>query len=73
MEERKYKDEKAPAPEEKKPFTERKPMQLPKRMGKIANIIPGQFLIIDVGGNGERIPYDVAKHKNLKIGDPIEL
>jgi hypothetical protein len=34
--------------------------------------IAGSEVIIDVNGNGERIPYVPEKHDGLKKGDPIE-
>lgn len=42
------------------------------RYGKFVMVV-GSEVIVDVNGNGERIPYDEAKHSSLKQGDRVEL
>lgn len=43
-----------------------------KRLAVVININE-KGITLNVGGNGERIPFDPAKHSNLKKGDTIEI
>jgi hypothetical protein len=47
--------------------------KVPKKTGKVANIIVGKRIIVDVNGNGESIDYNADLHANLHIGDLITL
>lgn len=50
-----------------------KPAEVKKVKGIVLSISPTKGIAVNVGGNGQRIPYDPAKHSNLKKGDTIEL
>ena len=38
---------------------------------KVASIIRGRKVIIDVNGNGEEVKYNERDHGHLKVGDVI--
>lgn len=62
-------------PKKDAPKPEKKVVQSYKKMtkGKVAAIRKVQgYILVDVGGTGQRTPYIEERHSNLKIGDPIE-
>lgn len=42
-----------------------------KRVGRFITVA-GDEVIVEVDGNGERIPYVAEKHQYLKYGDTLE-
>lgn len=54
---------------------DKKPQSLVKRQkGKVALIIPHNRIVIEYGnGLGAEIKYSEEKHKNVKIGDFLEI
>ncbi len=62
-------EEKSELPkEEKKQKFEQSKKQ---KRGKVASIIRGRKVIIDVNGNGEEVKYNERDHGHLKVGDVI--
>lgn len=55
-----------PKEEKKQKFESKK-----QKKGKIASIIKGKRIIIDVDGCGESIDYNEKDHGHLKVGDMI--
>lgn len=70
-------DKQTLAPDEKKDDWQIKAKPQPtvkKIKGKVILIIPGNRVIIEYGsGYATDIPYNVEKHKSLKLGDIIEV
>ncbi len=66
------KDEKGKQEEIKELFKEEVKITPKKRIGKVISFNK-QRITVNINGNGERIVFDPNKHKNLKIGDSIEL
>lgn len=57
-----------PKEEKNQKFVEQSKKQ---KKGKVASIIKGRKVIIDVNGNGEETKYNEREHGHLKVGDPI--
>ena len=62
-------EEKSELPKEEKKH--KFEQQKKQKKGKIASIIKGKRIIIDVDGFGESIPYNEKEHGHLKIDDII--
>jgi hypothetical protein len=56
-----------PKEEKKQKFEQHKK----QTKGKVASIIKGKRVIVDVDGNGVDVKYNERDHGHLKVGDPI--
>jgi len=59
--------------EKKSGFFSQNKLSIPKKTGKIANIVVGKYLVVEIDGNGVRVDYDADIHASLKKGDKIEI
>jgi len=63
-----FKQEEAEVREQLKPIEVKKVVK-----GIVISVSATKGIAVNVGGNGQRIRFDPAKHSNLKTGDSIEI